>query len=79
MTRAILAKHDEEDTPAPVFPAKAGIQTLSHRLFVRGAPSSFDRLRMRNEGLVDDPSPNPLPQGGEGLSVLALSLWERVG
>jgi hypothetical protein len=25
------------------------------------------------------PSPNPLPQGGEGLSVLALSLRERVG
>jgi len=25
------------------------------------------------------PSPHPLPQGGEGLSVLALSLWERVG
>jgi len=25
------------------------------------------------------PSPNPLPQGREGLSVLALSLWERVG
>jgi hypothetical protein len=25
------------------------------------------------------PSPHPLPQGGEGLSVLALSLRERVG
>ena len=34
----------------------------------------------RAEGRVDDPlTPPSPPEGGEGLSVLALSLWERVG
>gem|GEM_PF-3400611 len=62
-----------------VFPAKAETQTLSHGLFIRGASSSFDGLRMRMNGRCMTPSPHPLPLGGEGLSALALSLWERVG
>ena len=38
-----------------MFPAKAGTQILSHHLFVLGT----------------SPSPNPLPQGGEGFSDLS--------
>ena len=33
--------------PHPVFPEQAGTQTLSHRRFVRGAFSSFDRRKVR--------------------------------
>jgi hypothetical protein len=33
--------------PSSVFPAKAGTQNCSHRLFVREPSSSFDGLRMR--------------------------------
>ena len=53
--------------PQPVFPTKAGIQTLTHRRIVRGASSSFDGARMRMNGsCVDEaPSPNRLPLKGK--------------
>ncbi len=42
--------------------------------------SSFDGLRMRmNERTMDNPLTQPSPPRGEGLSILALSLRERVG
>ncbi len=69
LTPILRPSMDEEHAPSPAFPAKAGIQTLSHRLVARGAPSSFDGLRMRNVGLVNSPHAQPSPpQGGKGLT-----------
>ena len=67
-----------EVTPYPRF---AGTSPKGGRFADPDLPPLGEVARSAEGGLVsrNTPSPNPLPQGGEGLSALALSLWERVG
>ena len=56
--------------PYPAFPAQAGIQTLTlWRVAARQTPAFA--VSAADGEWMNTPSPNPLPQGGEGFVLLS--------